>query len=67
MFEARLIIEGSLAALAAERGEDEHHVALAEQVAEMFSIADNSEDFLKHDVIFHRIIAEPRGIPSWPC
>ncbi len=63
MFEARLIIEGSLAALAAERGKDEHHVALAEQVAEMFSIANNPEDFLKHDVIFHRIIAQASGNP----
>jgi GntR family transcriptional repressor for pyruvate dehydrogenase complex len=63
MFEARLIIEGSLAALAAERGRDEHHAALAEQVAEMFAIADNPADFLKHDVLFHRIIAQASGNP----
>ncbi len=63
MFEARLIIEGSLAALAAERGKDEHYVALAEQVAEMFSIVDDPEDFLKHDVLFHRIIAQASGNP----
>ena len=63
MFEARLIIEGSLAALAAERGKEEHHVALAEQVAEMFSIADDPEDFLKHDLLFHRIIADASGNP----
>jgi len=63
MFEARLIIESSLAALAAERSKEEHHAALAEQVAEMFSIADNPEEFLLHDMLFHRIIAKASGNP----
>ena len=63
MFEARLIIECSLAALAAERGKEEHHAALAEQVAEMFACVDNPADFLKHDVFFHRIIAKASGNP----
>jgi GntR family transcriptional repressor for pyruvate dehydrogenase complex len=63
MFEARRIIECNLAAMAAERAKEEHHAALAEQVAEMFSIADNHEDFLKHDVLFHRTIAIASGNP----
>jgi GntR family transcriptional repressor for pyruvate dehydrogenase complex len=63
MFEARLIVEGSLAALAAERGREEHHAALAEQVAEMCTIADHPADFLKRDVLFHRIIAQASGNP----
>jgi GntR family transcriptional repressor for pyruvate dehydrogenase complex len=63
MFEARLIIESSLAALAAERGKEEHHAALAEQVAEMYAIAGNPTDFLLHDVLFHRIIAQASGNP----
>jgi len=63
MFEARLIIEGSLAALAAERGKEEHYAALAEQVAEMYAIADNPADFLVHDMLFHRIIAKASGNP----
>jgi GntR family transcriptional repressor for pyruvate dehydrogenase complex len=63
MFEARLIIESSLAALAAERAREEHHVALAEQVAEMFSIADDHEAFLRHDVQFHRTIGLASGNP----
>jgi GntR family transcriptional repressor for pyruvate dehydrogenase complex len=63
MFEARLIIEGSLAALAAERGKEAHYAALAEQVAEMFAIADSPADFLKHDVLYHRIIAQASGNP----
>jgi GntR family transcriptional repressor for pyruvate dehydrogenase complex len=63
MFEARLIIESSLAALAAERGKEEHHAALAEQVAEMYAIAGNPADFLVHDILFHRIIAQASGNP----
>jgi GntR family transcriptional repressor for pyruvate dehydrogenase complex len=64
MFEARLIIEGNLAVLAAERGKEEHHAALAEQVAEMYAIADkNPTDFLMHDVLFHRIVAQASGNP----
>jgi len=39
MFEARVIMEGNLAALAAERGKPEHHAALAEEVAEMYAVA----------------------------
>ena len=63
MFEARLIIESSMAALAAERGKEEHHAALAEEVAEMYAIADNPADFLIHDMLFHRLIAKASGNP----
>jgi GntR family transcriptional repressor for pyruvate dehydrogenase complex len=63
MFEARLIFECSLAALAAERGKEEHHAALAEQVAEMFASVDNPAEFLVHDVLFHRTIAKASGNP----
>ena len=63
MFEARRIIESSLAGLAAERAREEHHAAMAEQVAEMFSIADDQQEFLKHDVQFHRTIAQASGNP----
>jgi len=63
MFEARMILEGSLAALAAERGTEGDHAALAEQVAEMYAVADNPADFLLHDVLFHRTIAQASGNP----
>jgi GntR family transcriptional repressor for pyruvate dehydrogenase complex len=63
MFEARLIIESSLAALAAERGKEEHHAVMAEQVADMFASADDPAEFLKHDVLFHRVIAKASGNP----
>jgi GntR family transcriptional regulator, transcriptional repressor for pyruvate dehydrogenase complex len=63
MFEARIILESSLAALAAERGREEHHAAMAEEVAEMFATIDAPVDYLIHDVLFHRIIAQASGNP----
>jgi GntR family transcriptional regulator, transcriptional repressor for pyruvate dehydrogenase complex len=63
MFEARIILESSLAALAAERGREEHHTAMAEEVAEMFATIDTPLDYLIHDVLFHRIIAQASGNP----
>jgi GntR family transcriptional repressor for pyruvate dehydrogenase complex len=63
MFEARLILESNLAALAAERGKEEHHTALAEEVAEIFASIDSPADFLIHDVLFHRILSQASGNP----
>lgn len=63
MFEVRLIIESNLAALAAERGKEEHHTALAEEVAEIFASIDSPADFLIHDVLFHRILSQASGNP----
>ena len=63
MFEARLILESNLAALAAERGKEEHHTALAEEVAEIFASVDSPADFLIHDVLFHRILSQASGNP----
>lgn len=61
MFEARLILESNLAELAAERSTEEDHAALAEEVAEMFASMDSPVDYLIHDVLFHRIIAQASG------
>jgi GntR family transcriptional repressor for pyruvate dehydrogenase complex len=63
MFEARTILEGSVAALAAERGREEHHAALAEEVAEMFGAIDNPSEYLIHDVLFHRVVSQAAGNP----
>ncbi len=63
MFEARIILETNLAALAAERGKEEHQVAMAEEVADMFASLENPGEYLIHDVIFHRIIAQASGNP----
>jgi len=63
MFETRILLESSLAALAAERGNEEHHTAMAEEVAEMFATLETPLDYLVHDVLFHRIIAQASGNP----
>jgi len=63
MFEARMILEGSLAAFAAERGKEEHHAALSEEVAEMFASIGNPAEYLIHDVLFHRIISQASDNP----
>jgi len=63
MFEARIILESNLAALAAERGKEEHHAFLAEEVAEMFASLTAPTEYLIHDVLFHRIIAQASGNP----
>ncbi|HEX4032479.1 MAG TPA: FadR/GntR family transcriptional regulator [Terracidiphilus sp.] len=63
MFEARIILESQLAALAADRGKEEHHAALSEEVAEMFASIDSPSDYLIHDLLFHRIISQASGNP----
>jgi GntR family transcriptional regulator, transcriptional repressor for pyruvate dehydrogenase complex len=63
MFEARIILESDLAALAAERGKQEHHAALAEEVAEMFAALESPTDYLMHDLTFHRIVAQASANP----
>jgi GntR family transcriptional repressor for pyruvate dehydrogenase complex len=63
MFEARRILESELAALAAERGREQHFAALSEEVAEMYATVDNPIDYLIHDVRFHRVIAQASGNP----
>lgn len=63
LFEARMILECDLAALAAERCKEEHYTALAEEVADIFASIDSPAEFLIHDVVFHRIISQASGNP----
>jgi len=63
MFEARLLLESNLAALAAQRGKEEHLTVLAEEVAEMYATVDDPEEYLIHDVRFHQTIAQASGNP----
>jgi GntR family transcriptional repressor for pyruvate dehydrogenase complex len=63
MFEARLVLEASVAALAAERATDEQIAELAEEVAEMYASLDDPAEYLIHDVRFHRTIARAAGNP----
>ncbi len=63
MFEARLVLERSVAGLAAARASDEHIAALAEEVAEMYAALDDPHEYLIHDIRFHRTIAIAAGNP----
>jgi len=63
MFEARLVLESHLAAMAAERGREEHFTALAEEVTEMYATFQEPQEYLIHDMRFHRTIAEASGNP----
>jgi len=63
MFEARLVLEASVASLAAERATDEHIAELAEEVAEMYASLADPHEYLVHDVRFHRTIARASGNP----
>ncbi|WP_158943168.1 FadR/GntR family transcriptional regulator [Granulicella sp. S190] len=63
MFEARLVIESSVAGLAAERATDEHIAELAEEVTEMYASLEDPQEYLIHDVRFHRTVARAAGNP----
>jgi GntR family transcriptional repressor for pyruvate dehydrogenase complex len=63
MFEARLVLEANVAALAAERATDEHLAELADEVAEMYAALEDPQEYLVHDVRFHRTIARAAGNP----
>jgi GntR family transcriptional repressor for pyruvate dehydrogenase complex len=63
MFEARLLLEGSLVAMAAERGSEAHFTALGEEVTDMYATMADPQAYLIHDVRFHRIIGEASGNP----
>jgi GntR family transcriptional repressor for pyruvate dehydrogenase complex len=63
MFEARIVLESSIAALAAERATGEHIAELAEEVAEMYAAIEDPREYLIHDIRFHRTIARAAGNP----
>ena len=63
MFEARRILEGELAALAAERGHESHFAAMEEELAEMSASLENPMEYLIHDIRYHRLIAKASGNP----
>lgn len=57
MFEARLSLEMSIAAFAAERATSEQITQMAEEIAGMFANLDAPEEFLVHDMRFHQTVA----------
>ena len=63
MFEARRLLEVGVAGLAATRASGEQLAAIAEEVTSMFASLDNPQDFLRHDIRFHRAVAAASGNP----
>jgi GntR family transcriptional repressor for pyruvate dehydrogenase complex len=61
LFEARRVLEGHLASLAAERTSERHLAQMAEELEEMDATVGVPQDYLIHDVRFHRIIAQAAG------
>ena len=57
MFEARLSLEMSIAALAAERVSSEQMTQMAEEIAGMYASLGEPEQYLVHDMRFHQIVA----------
>jgi GntR family transcriptional regulator, transcriptional repressor for pyruvate dehydrogenase complex len=63
IFEARGVLEVNTAGLAAQRATGEQTVAMSEHVASMFACLEAPEEFLVHDVRFHRSVAAGSGNP----
>ena len=61
MFEARLALEMSIAALAAERATSEQMASLAEEIAGMYASVERPEQYLVHDMQFHQTVAAASG------
>lgn len=63
IYEARRLLETLLAGLAAERAGSEHLATLADELTNMYDSFDNSQQYLLHDIRFHRAIAAAAGNP----
>lgn len=63
MYEARQVLEVQAAGLAAERATPEHLAAISEEVAEMYSTLEDPQQYLIHDIKFHRAIAAASANP----
>jgi GntR family transcriptional repressor for pyruvate dehydrogenase complex len=64
MFETRLVLEVGAAGLAAERATGEQLATMSEQIADMFASLKDPQQFLVHDVAFHRAVAAASGNPT---
>jgi GntR family transcriptional repressor for pyruvate dehydrogenase complex len=63
MYEARRLLEVGAAALAAERATGEQMVDMADELTGMFATLGEPQDFLRHDLAFHRAVAAGSGNP----
>jgi GntR family transcriptional repressor for pyruvate dehydrogenase complex len=57
MFDARRVLELGAAGLAAERATGDDLATMSEEIAGMFASLEDGQEFLLHDVRFHRAIA----------
>lgn len=63
MYETRRILEVGAAGLAAERATPDRIATLAEEVASLFATLNDPQQFLVHDINFHRAVAVASGNP----
>jgi|SRR5678815_1196967 len=64
MFETRSILEVGATGLAAERASGDHLATMAEEITEMFVALKDPQQFLVHDMAFHRAVAAASGNPT---
>ena len=64
MFETRSFLEVGAAGLAAERATGEQLATMSEEIAEMFGALKDPQQFLVHDIAFHRAVAAASGNPT---
>jgi len=64
MFESRSVLEVGAAGLAAERATGEQLATMSEQIADMFASLKDPQQFLVHDVAFHRAVAAASNNPT---
>jgi GntR family transcriptional repressor for pyruvate dehydrogenase complex len=63
MFEARRVLEVSVAGLAAERATGDQLATMAEELANMYASLDDPQQYLIHDIRFHRAVAAASSNP----
>lgn len=63
LFEARYVLEVQIAGLAAERATSEDLATLAEEISEMYAALVDPQQYLIHDIKFHRALAAASGNP----
>jgi len=64
MFETRSVLEVGAAGFAAERATGEQLATMSEEIAEMFANIEHPQQFLVHDINFHRAVAAASGNPT---
>jgi GntR family transcriptional regulator, transcriptional repressor for pyruvate dehydrogenase complex len=64
MFETRSILEVGAAGLAAEHATGDQLATMSEEIAEMFAALKDPQQFLVHDIGFHRAVAAASGNPT---